>query len=170
MARLDSTFQAGGGTVFQVGDKVVYPMHGAGVVEAVTKKEFLGEEKRYYILKFVLGDMQVMVPTDLAQERGIRLVAEPDEVARLRALLMGQKEKVLNDWNRRYRSNMEKIRSGEMLQVAQVVKNLEQRAREKGLSNGERKMLDNARQILCSELYLSLGMEGADAFLQEVMG
>ncbi len=158
--------------MFEVGDKVVYPMHGAGVVEAITRREFLGEERRYYILKFLLGDMQVMVPADLAQERGIRPVAEPEEVAKLRTILLEpkEKEKALNDWNRRYRSNLEKIKSGEMVQVAQVVKTLLQRAKDKGLSNGERKMLDNARQILCSELCLSLGTENADAFLQEVMG
>jgi len=152
----------GGMLVFQVGDKVVYPMHGAGVIEAIEERVVLGKTKRYYILRLPYGEMQIMVPTDVAGGV-LRQVIDEEGVKRVQDILQGTKSKMSTNWNRRYRANLEKIKSGDVYEVAEVVRNLAQREREKGLSTGERKMLDNARQILLSELVLAQGMNHAAA-------
>ena len=133
--------------MFNVGDKVVYPMHGAGVIEAIEEREFLGEKRRYYIMRMPIGDMRVMVPTDATEEVGLRQVMSREDVEQVLAICY-QSTKMSNNWNRRYRANMEKIKSGNAFEVAGVVRNLIQRDKEKGLSSGEKKMLDSARQIL----------------------
>lgn len=148
----------GGMLVFQVGDKVVYPMHGAGIIEAVEERMVLGKTKRYYILRIPVGNMQVMVPTDVAGAV-LRQVIDQEGVDKVYDILRDAKSKMSTNWNRRYRANLEKIKTGDIYEVAEVVRNLAQREREKGLSTGERKMLDNARQILLSELVLAQGME-----------
>lgn len=140
---------------FQVGDKVVYPMHGAGTIEAIEEKEILGEKHRYYIMRMPIGDMKVMIPMKNVEEIGVRQIIDADEVERVYDVLQGERTKMAQNWNRRYRANMEKIRSGDVFEVAEVVRNLSIRDREKGLSTGERKMLDNARQILISEMVLA---------------
>jgi len=150
--------------MFNVGDKVVYPMHGAGVIEAIEEREFLGEKRRYYIMRMPIGDMRVMVPTDATEEVGLRQVMSREDVEQVLAILRSQSTKMSNNWNRRYRANMEKIKSGNAFEVAGVVRNLIQRDKEKGLSSGEKKMLDSARQILVSELVLAqdIGEEEAE--------
>jgi len=140
--------------VFNIGDKVVYPMHGAGVIEAIEEKEVLGEKQTYYIMKLPIGEMKVMVPTDNVEEVGLREIIDNESVSKVVEVLKGNKSKMSSNWNRRYRANMEKIRSGDIYEVAEVVRNLAIRDAEKGLSTGERKMLDNAKQILISELVL----------------
>jgi CarD family transcriptional regulator len=139
---------------FQVGDKVVYPMHGAGTIEAIEEKEILGEKHRYYIMRMPIGDMKVMIPMNNVEEIGVRQIIDASEVERVYDVLQGERTKMAQNWNRRYRANMEKIRSGDVYEVAEVVRNLSIRDREKGLSTGERKMLDNAKQILISEMVL----------------
>ena len=139
---------------FQVGDKVVYPMHGAGTIEAIEEKEVLGEKHRYYIMRMPIGDMKVMIPMNNVEEIGVRQIIDTSEVERVYDVLQGERTKMAQNWNRRYRANMEKIRSGDVYEVAEVVRNLSIRDREKGLSTGERKMLDNAKQILISEMVL----------------
>ena len=141
--------------MFKIGDKVVYPMHGAGIIEAIEEKEVLGDKRRYYIMKIPCGDMKVMVPMDNIGEIGLREVVDPDGVTRVISILQDRETDMSTNWNRRYRANMEKIKSGSIYEVAEVVRNLSLREREKGLSTGERKMLDNARQILISELVLA---------------
>lgn len=141
-------------SVFNIGDKVVYPMHGAGVIEAIEEKEVLGEKQTYYIMKLPIGEMKVMVPTDNVEEVGLREIIDNESVSKVVEVLKGNKSKMSSNWNRRYRANMEKIRSGDIYEVAEVVRNLAIRDAEKGLSTGERKMLDNAKQILISELVL----------------
>ena len=150
--------------MFKVGDKVVYPMHGAGVIEAIEEREFLGEKRRYYIMRMPIGDMRVMVPTDATEEVGLRQVMSREDVEQVLAIFCSQSTKMSNNWNRRYRANMEKIKSGNAFEVAGVVRNLIQRDKEKGLSSGEKKMLDSARQILVSELVLAqdIGEEEAE--------
>lgn len=140
---------------FNIGDKVVYPMHGAGIIEAIEEKEVLGERQTYYIMKLPIGDMKVMIPTDNVAEIGLRQVIDNEDVEKVFEILRGEKSNMSQNWNRRYRANMEKIKSGDIFEVAEVVRNLAIRDREKGLSTGERKMLDNARQILISELVLA---------------
>ncbi|MDK2824408.1 MAG: CarD family transcriptional regulator [Clostridia bacterium] len=141
--------------MFKIGDKVVYPMHGAGIIEAIEEKEVLGDKRSYYIMKMPFGNMKVMIPTDNIDEIGLRQVVAPDEVSRVMSILQDTDNSMSANWNRRYRANMEKIKSGDIYEVAEVVRNLSLRDKEKGLSTGERKMLENARQILISELVLA---------------
>jgi CarD family transcriptional regulator len=141
--------------MFNVGDKVVYPMHGAGVIEAVEEREILGEKQKYYILRIPNGDMRVMVPLESAEEVGLRGVIDKEDVQKVYDVLAGDRTKMSSNWNRRYRANLEKIRTGDVFEVAEVVRNLTYREREKGLSTGERRMLENAMQILISELVIA---------------
>jgi CarD family transcriptional regulator len=145
--------------VFNIGDKVVYPMHGAGVIEAIEEKEVLGERRQYYILRLPVGDMKVMIPITNSEDVGLRQVVDGDGVQKVFRILGEQSTIMSTNWNRRYRANLEKIKSGNIYEVAEVVRNLIKRDKEKGLSSGERKMLENARQILISELVLATEME-----------
>ncbi|MHB1042341.1 MAG: CarD family transcriptional regulator [Eubacteriales bacterium] len=145
--------------MFKIGDKVVYPMHGAGVIESIEEKEVLGEKRQYYILKLPVGDMKVMIPIQNGIEVGLREVIDDDGVQKVFHILRDQTSVMSTNWNRRYRANLEKIKSGNIFEVAEVVRNLAKREREKGLSSGERKMLENARQIMISELVLATELE-----------
>jgi len=158
--------------MFNIGDKVVYPMHGAGVIEAVEEREVLGEKAQYYIMHLPIGDMQVMVRLDNVEEVGLREIIKDEDVERVFSTLKGEKSEMSQNWNRRYRANMEKIKSGDIFEVAEVVRNLSIRDRERGLSTGERKMLDNARQILISELVLAKGTseEEVEEMLEGLLG
>lgn len=147
--------------MFKIGDKVVYPMHGAGIIEAIEEKEVLGERRQYYILRLPVGDMKVMVP--ITNGVGLRAVVDDEGVQKVFNILREQSSAMSPNWNRRYRANLEKIKSGNIYEVAEVVRNLVKRDREKGLSSGERKMLENARQILLSELVLATELEEAKA-------
>lgn len=148
--------------MFSVGDRVVYPMHGAGVIEAIEEKEILGAKKNYYVMKLPLGEMKVLIPTDNIAQVGLRGVIKKDEVPQVFVVLQGNQPEMSTNWNRRYRNHLEKIKSGNIFEVAEVVRNLMLRDREKGLSTGESKMLDTARQILVSELILVQGIEQAE--------
>lgn len=141
--------------MFNVGDRVVYPMHGAGIIEAIEEREVLGEKQQYYIMRIANGDMKVMVPIKSDREIGLRQVIGLEAAGDVLAILQGETSKMSANWNKRYRANLEKIRSGDVFEVAEVVRNLTLRDHEKGLSTGERKMLENARQILLSELALA---------------
>jgi CarD family transcriptional regulator len=141
--------------VYNVGDNVVYPMHGAGVIEAIEEREVLGERQKYYIMALPIGDMKVMIPMDSVEELGLRQVIDDEGVRRVYEILGGEKTTMSSNWNRRYRANMEKIKSGDIFAVAEVVRNLTLRDQDKGLSTGERKMLETARQILISELVIA---------------
>lgn len=158
--------------VFEVGDKVVYPMHGAGVIEAIEEKEVLGEKQQYYIMRLPIGEMRVMIPTANVDEVGLRFVIDEEGVERVFEVLQGKATKMSSNWNHRYRANMEKIRSGDIFEVAGVVRNLALRDRERGLSTGERKMFDSAKQILISELALAKGesREAIEQGLEEILG
>ena len=145
--------------MFKIGDKVVYPMHGAGVIEAIEEKEVLGEKRQYYILRLPVGDMKVMIPINNGEGVGLREVIDSEGVKEVLKILRRQSSAMSPNWNRRYRANLEKIKSGNVFEVAEVVRNLIKRDREKGLSSGERKMLENARQILISELVLATELE-----------
>ena len=145
--------------MFNIGDKVVYPMHGAGVIEAIEEKEVLGEMKHYYILRLPIGNMKVMIPIDHGKDVGLRQVITQDDVQVVLRILSDKSTSMPPNWNRRYRANLEKIKSGNIYEVAEVVRNLIKRDKEKGLSSGERKMLENARQILISELVLATELE-----------
>ncbi|NPV71741.1 MAG: CarD family transcriptional regulator [Firmicutes bacterium] len=157
--------------MFSVGDKVVYPMHGAGVIEAIEEREVLGQKQEYYIMRLPVGDMKVMIPISSVDNVGLRQVIQETEVDKVFDVLKASRTKMSSNWNRRYRANLEKIKSGNIYEVAEVVRNLVLRDREKGLSTGERKMLDSARQILVSELVLAKGIEekAANVLVDEVL-
>lgn len=140
--------------MFNVGDKIVYPMHGAGVIERIEEKEILGEKRNYFIIKMPIGDMKVMVPVANVDEVGVREIISKEQVLEVMEVLEGHKTKMPQNWNRRYRANMERIKTGDILEIASVVRNLTLLDNEKSLSTGERKMLSNAKQMLLSELVL----------------
>jgi CarD family transcriptional regulator len=158
--------------MFHIGDKIVYPMHGAGVIEEITEKEILGKRKKYYILKFPIGDMKVMVPVGKVDQIGVRPVIDKSRVAEVFSILNGEPDEMSDNWNKRYRENMDKIKSGDICQVANVVRNLTARDREKGLSTAEKKLLTNARHIMVSELVLTntFSAEEIEAKLDELAG
>ena len=144
--------------MFIVGDKVVYPMHGAGVVEAIEQRTILGEEREYYVLRMPIGEMQVLVPVHSMRDAGLRPIVGRDEANRVFALLCEKATQEQGNWNRRYRSNLEKLKSGDIFELAAVVRNMTRRDQAKGLSTTEKKMLENARQLLVSELALVEGV------------
>ncbi len=141
--------------MFNLGDKIVYPNHGAGTIVSIETKTILDEEKKYYIMKLPIGEMKVMIPVDKIDEIGIRNVIDEEEADNVFELLKGDKSKMSQNWNRRYRANQEKLKTGDIYEVGEVVRNLTIRDIEKGLSTGEKKMLSNSRQILISELVLA---------------
>ena len=140
--------------MFNVGDHIVYPMHGAGVIDAIEEKDILGEKQSYYILKMP-GEVKVMVPTNKAEEIGVRNIIDRTSAEKVFEILEEDRTDMSQSWNKRYRDNMEKIKSGDIYEVADVVRNLSFKQKEKGLSTGEKKMLLNAKQILVSELVLA---------------
>lgn len=141
--------------MFKVGDKIVYPMHGAGTIESIEEKEVLGETQKYYIMKMPVGDIKVMIPTKNAEMIGVRDVIGNETAQGVLDVLSKNTTVVTSNWNKRYRDNMEKMKSGDIYEVAEVVRNLTFKQKEKGLATGEKKMLLNARQILVSELVLA---------------
>ena len=140
--------------MFNVGDKIVYPMHGAGTIDAIEEKDILGEKQNYYIIKMP-GEVKVMVPISKASDIGVRSVIDKAEAGKVLEVLEANETEMWNNWNTRYKENMEKMKSGRIYEVADVVRNLSYKQKEKGLSTGEKKMLNNAKQILVSELVLA---------------
>ena len=140
--------------MYNVGDKVVYPMHGAGVIDSIEEKEILGEKQSYYIIKMP-GEVKVMVPISTAEQHGIRNIIDKSEAEKVFNVLEQDETEMEKNWNKRYRDNMEKMKSGNIYEIADVVRNLSFKQKEKGLSTGEKKMLHNAKQILVSELVLA---------------
>nr|WP_317323206.1 CarD family transcriptional regulator [uncultured Flavonifractor sp.] len=141
--------------MFQVGDRIVHPMHGAGIVDSIVQKKINGVVQEYYILKLPVGGMLVMIPTENSEEIGVRPVINGEEADRVIAAIPDIEVEMTPNWNRRYRENMLRLKSGDLMEVARVVKGLTQRDGERGLSTGERKMLHSAKQILISEIVLS---------------
>ncbi len=156
---------------FQIGDKVAHPMYGAGVLESVVQKKVGGVVQEYYIMKLAKSSMIVMIPTQGSEEIGVRPVVAPDQADRVLAAIPSIQVEMTANWNRRYRENMERLKSGDLLEVARVVKGLTLRDAKRSLSTGERKMLHSARQILISELVLSksLSYETVEAQLDTAL-
>ena len=140
--------------MFNVGDKIVYPMHGAGTIDSIEEKDILGEKQSYYILKMP-GEVKVMVPTNKAEQIGVRNIIDKQSAEKVFKVLSQDETEMEKNWNKRYRDNMDKMKSGDIYEVADVVRNLSFKQKEKGLSTGEKKMLNNAKQILVSELVLA---------------
>jgi CarD family transcriptional regulator len=158
---------------FRVGDKVVYPHHGAAVIEGTQNRVIEGETREYWVLRLSYGDLTLMVPTDGADEVGLRGVVPKNELEQVYKVLQSKKQAPApSNWSRRFKSHVEKLRSGDIYQVAEVVRNLSNRDKDKGLSAGEKRMLTKARQILVSELTFAAGVkeEKAEAMLDEILG
>ncbi len=141
--------------MFNIGDNIVYPMHGAGTISSIEEKEVLGEKQQYYIIKMP-GEVMVMVPTAKAEAMGVRNVIDEKSANSVLQVLEKDETEMSNNWNKRYRENLDKMKTGDIYEVADVVRNLSFKQKEKGtLSTGEKKMLINAKQILVSELVLA---------------
>ncbi len=142
--------------MFKEGDKISYPMHGAGFIEAVEERDFLDEKKRYYVLRFSEGDIKVHVPVENAEKAGLRSIISTDECHEVIELFRSSDEIEESDnWNRRNRENLEKMKSGDVFEIATVIKSLLKRETHKNLSSSEKKMLGTSMQILVSELALA---------------
>lgn len=152
--------QARGDFVFSVGDKVLYPMHGAGVIERIEEREVLGETVRFYVITLPFGGMMVSIPVERNQEVGLRPVVEEAEARRILEQFGAAPAEEDGNWSRRYRDNMLRIKSGDIEQLSSVLFLLMKRERDRGLSTGERKMMVSARQIFVSELSLAIGSPG----------
>jgi len=157
---------------FDVGDKVVYPHHGAAVIERREKRVAFGTKQEYFVLRLAYGDLTLMVPVANAEEIGLREVINDEEVEEVFAVLRKKEARMPTNWSRRFKNHVEKLKSGDIYQVAEVVRNLTLREGDKGLSAGEKRMLARARQILVSELTFALDVdeETAESRLDEVLG
>ncbi len=140
--------------MFKVGDKIVYPLHGAGTIVGMEEKEILGEVKEYFIMEMPIGEMEISIPVENVEDVGIRDVFKKEETEAIMTVLEGKSTSMPDNWNRRYRENLDKIRTGDIFEIARVVRNLAIRDHKKGLSTGEKKMLNSARRMLVSEYVL----------------
>ncbi len=141
--------------MYSVGDVIVYPMHGAGVIESIEEREVLGKVQKYYVMNISYGNMKVMLPMNNVSGIGVRDVISDAEADEVISQFVCSDMKVNSNWNKRVRENMIKIKSGNIYEVGSVVKSLMVRDRQKGLSTSERKMLSNAKQIFVSELVMA---------------
>jgi len=140
---------------FQIGDKVAHPMYGAGILESVVQRKVDGKIQEYYLMKLLERSMVVMIPTENSESIGVRPVVDRAQADAVLEAIPEIEIEMTSNWNHRYRENMERLKSGDLLEVARVVKGLTMRDSKRSLSTGERKMLHSARQILISELVLS---------------
>ena len=157
--------------MFQVGERVVHPMHGAGVIEEITRENFAGAVQEYYVFRMPYGGLVLKIPVATSHLVGLRRLSQRDELLRLLWSLPSMEVLMDNNWNVRYRDNLQRLKSGDIYQVAWVVKGLTCRDQQKSLSTGERKLLHNARQILLSEIALVTGQtdEELEQLLQRAM-
>ena len=148
---------------YEIGDQVVYPHHGAGKVIKKEMKEVLGETREYLTIKILHNDMTVMVPCENAGKAGLRRIIDDEAVKKVLAVLADDISEMPKNWNRRFKHNRDKIKTGDIYELAEVVRNLAIREHEKGLSTGEKQMFTRAKKILASELMYALEMEEDEA-------
>ena len=145
--------------MFRIGDLVVHPMHGAGVIDDIVRERVAGSTKEYYVFKMPMGGLVLKIPTENSQAIGIRPVITAEEADALLNAVSSIKPEHNANWNKRYQENLLRLKSGDLREVAQVIKGLMRRDTLRGLSTGERKMLHSAKQIMISELVLVLGSD-----------
>ena len=157
--------------MFKVGDKVVYPHHGAGTVVKRETRTVLGQKREYLTIKILHNDMTVNVPSDNAEGVGLRKVIDEKMVEVVVKALTGGGTAMPKNWNRRFKHNRDKMKTGDILELAEVVRNLSLRDHEKGLSTGEKQMFVKAKKILASELMYAKNMDAEEAadWLDEVL-
>lgn len=149
--------------MYQVGDRVVHPMHGAGIIESIVQERLGGQLSSYYVFRMPSGGLTLKIPTGSCGAIGVRALSTSGRIREVLGAIPGLEIDRTSNWNRRYRENLNRLKSGDLLEVARVIKGLMWRDREKGLSNGERKMLHSAKQILVSEVVLVEGHTYPDA-------
>jgi CarD family transcriptional regulator len=156
---------------FEEGDNVVYPHHGAGVVLKKESRDMMGEKRDYLTIKILHNDMTVMVPCDNAHRAGLRRVINEEQVRRVIDVLTGDVSEMPKNWNRRFKYNREKIKTGDVYELAEVVRNLAIREWEKGLSTGEKQMYTRAKKILASEFMYALDKDedGAEEYIDGLL-
>jgi CarD family transcriptional regulator len=156
---------------FEVGDSVVYPHHGAGKVIRKEVKDVLGTSREYLTIKILHNDMTVMVPTENAALAGLRRVIDEQTVQKVLAVLQDECSEMPKNWNRRFKHNRDKIKTGDIYELAEVVRNLSLRESEKGLSTGEKQMFTRTKKILASELMYALDKdeEEAESYLDDLL-
>ena len=146
--------------MFRIGDMVAHPMHGAGVIDSIVTERIAGSEQDYYVFRMPVGGLVLKIPTASSGLVGLRNILDPGRAARLLSDMAAlEVDRFTGSWNQRYRENMQKLKSGDLYEVARVIKGLLRRDNERGLSSGERKMLRSAKQILISEMVLSMEEE-----------
>ena len=157
--------------MYRVGDKVVYPHHGAGTIVKKETREVLGEKREYLTIKILHNDMTVNVPADNADRVGLRKVIDEQMVSKVLKALTGSGTTMPKNWNRRFKHNRDKMKTGDIFELAEVVRNLAIREHDKGLSTGEKQMFTRAKKILASELMYALDMdeEGAEEHLDNLL-
>jgi CarD family transcriptional regulator len=149
--------------LYKVGDKVVYPHHGAGTIVKKESREVLGEKREYLTIKILHNEMTVNVPTDNADRVGLRKVIDEQMVSKVLKALTGNGTTMPKNWNRRFKHNRDKMKTGDIFELAEVVRNLSLRDHEKGLSTGEKQMFVKAKKILASELMYAKDMDEEQA-------
>lgn len=149
--------------MFSIGEKISYPMHGAGIIEGIEEKFILEVKRSYYILKMSYGDMKIMVPVENSEEVGVRPIIDESKLQEVLKVLSSEPTPMQVNWNKRNRENLDKLKTGDLCKVADVVRNLICSNRHKKLSTGEKKMLSNARHLLVSEFVLVRNISPEDA-------
>lgn len=149
--------------MYNIGDKIVYPMHGAGVVKAIEEKELFDEKQLYYMMEIVSEGMEILIPVDKADEIGVRQIVSPDRIKEMLGALEGPMDAMISNWTKRYQNNLDQLKSGDLVEMAHVVRNLTLLDRKKGLSTGEKRMLTSAKNCLISEMVLVVGKTRKEA-------
>lgn len=149
--------------MFEKGDKIVYPMYGAGVIEGLEEKQIDGENMKYYVMSIPIGNLKIMISVINADTLGIRQVSESEEIFEIIKSVRSRPISMAENWNQRYKDNLKKIKTGDLSEVAEVFRNLLSREKERGLSSAEKKMLTNAKQIILSEIILSSNVSKSEA-------
>lgn len=157
--------------MYLVGDRVVHPMHGAGIIEEITQERLAGRRAEYYVFRMPVGGLVLKIPTENCGNIGVRALSSAEEIEQVLQVIPTLDAEMTANWNHRYRENMARIKSGDLVEVARVIKGLMWRDAQRGLSNGERKMLHTAKQILISEIVLVRGIayQEAEESVSEMM-
>ena len=157
---------------YNIGDKIVYPMHGVGVIEKIEEKNILGKDNLYYIMKLSVSDMTVMIPVEMSEKLGLREVINEKEINDVLSSLKENPEDLENDWKARYYNNHDKLKSGSIFDLAEIVRNLYRRNSEKELSTSEKKLFESALQLMIEEISLSQDIEKVEVehMITETLG
>jgi len=159
--------------LLQIGDRVVYPMHGAGEITGIEEYDVMGQGqmKSYYVMEMPIGGMKIMLPADNIDKVGLREVSPTDMVDKIEEVLKGDPVKAVGSWNKRFHANLNRLKTGDILEVAAVLRNLALQDRIKKISSGERRLLDTAKQIFLTEMVYVLDgtMETTEAWLQKML-